>query len=268
MRLLFHHDGPGRSAHPYELDEVGLIEIYRHPVGPDGRAWLRTNFVATLDGAISGADGRSGGINTDSDHHVFALHRALADVILVGAQTVRTEGYRAVDLADWQREIRFRQGLQPFPTLAVVSRSLDLDPALAHPDRPHGPVVIITTGHPSTELEPFRSAGIEVSPVESSEDQRVDLARAVADLAAAGMPRILCEGGPRLHRDLLAADLVDELSLTLSPLVVGGVGQRATSGAALPHQLGFNLHHALWAEDQTLFTGYRRRRTVTGPLSY
>ena len=75
------------------------------------------------------------------------------------------------------------------------------------------------------------------------------------------MPRILCEGGPRLHRDLLAADLVDELSLTLSPQVVGGAGQRATSGAALPHQLGFDLHHALWAEDQTLFTGYRRRRT-------
>ena len=72
---------------------------------------------------------------------------------------------------------------------------------------------------------------------------------------------MLCEGGPRLHRDLLAADLVDELSLTLSPTVVGGAGQRATSGAALPHQLGFDLHHALWAEDQTLFTSYRRRRT-------
>ncbi|HEY5845797.1 MAG TPA: dihydrofolate reductase family protein [Microlunatus sp.] len=261
MRLLFLHDGAGRGVDPYELDEAELIEIYRHPAGPDGRAWLRTNFVATLDGSISGADGRSGSINTASDQHVFGLHRALADVILVGAQTVRTEGYRAVDLADWQREIRSRQGLRPFPTLAVVSRSLDLDPALAHPDRPHGPVMIITTGHPLAELEPFRDAGIEISSVESSEDQQADLTRAVGDLAAAGMPRILCEGGPRLHRDLLAADLVDELSLTLSPQVVGGAGQRATSGAALPHQLGFDLHHALWAEDQTLFTGYRRRRT-------
>ena len=261
MRLLFRHDGAGQGRDPHELDDDDLIDVYRHPVGPEGRAWLRTNFVATLDGSISGADGRSGSINTASDHHVFGLHRALADVILVGAQTVRTEGYRAVDLADWQREIRSREGLRPIPTLAVVSRSLELDPALAHPDRPHGPVMIFTTDHPSAELEPFRAAGIEISMVGGSEDQRVDLARAVEDLAAAGMPRILCEGGPRLHRDLLAAELVDELSLTLSPVVVGGVGRRATSGAALPHQLGFDLHHALWAEDQTLFTGYRRRRT-------
>ena len=150
-----------------------LDRVYRHPAGLGGRAWLRTNFVATLDGSISGADGRSGSINTASDQHVFGLHRALADVILVGAQTVRTEGYRAVDLADWQREIRSRQGLRPFPTLAVVSRSLDLDPAMAYPDRPHGSVMIITTGHPTTELEPFRTAGIEVSSVEARKINRL-----------------------------------------------------------------------------------------------
>ena len=62
----------------------------------------------------------------------------------------------------------------------------------------------------------------------------VDLAEAVRVLAADGLPRVLCEGGPRLHRDLLAADLVDELSLTLSPTVVGGDGQRSTSGWPSP----------------------------------
>ena len=118
-------------------------------------AWVRTNFVASLDGSISGPDGRSGSINTPSDQRVFALHRALADVILVGAQTVRTEGYRAVDLADWQREVRKREGLADFPTLAIVTGSLDLDPALATPAHPHGPVVIITAGHAEADSRPL-----------------------------------------------------------------------------------------------------------------
>ena len=66
-------------------------------------AWLRTNFVATLDGSVQGPDGRSGSINTASDHHVFALHRALADAVVVAGGTARNEGYRAVDLAPWQQ---------------------------------------------------------------------------------------------------------------------------------------------------------------------
>ena len=215
--------------------------------------------MASLDGSISGPDGRSGSINTPSDQQVFALHRALADVILVGAQTVRAEGYRAVDLADWQREVREREGLADFPTLAIVTGSLDLDPSLATPEHPHGPVVIITGGHGDTDFAPFTAVGIKIIQT----GDVVDLAESVRLLAADGLPRVLCEGGPRLHRDLLAADLVDELSLTLSPTVVGGDGRRSTSGSALPHQLGFVLQHTLWADDETLFLSYRAvpRRT-------
>ena len=86
MRLLHHADGPT----PERLDRAGLVDLYRWPQR-SGRAVVRSNFIATLDGSIQGLDGRSGSINTPSDHQVFALHRALTDVILVGAGTVRAE---------------------------------------------------------------------------------------------------------------------------------------------------------------------------------
>lgn len=251
MQLLYTRDQPGLAD---DLGDLGLIDLYRHPTGPGGAAFVRTNFVTSLDGSISGPDGRSGSLNTLSDHHIFALHRALADVILVGAQTVRTEKYRAVDLTGWQSEVRRREGLPAYPTLAIVTRSLDLDPRLAIPEYPHGPVVIITAGHPADELSRFTAAGIEVR----QGDGDVDLVTAVEMFAAEGRPRVLCEGGPRLHRDLLAADLVDELSLTLAPTVVGGEGPRSTVGAPLPRQLGFTLQHVLRAEDETLFTSWAR----------
>ena len=86
----------------------------------------------------------------------------------------------------------------------------------------------------------------------------VDLAQLVDDLAGRGLPRLLCEGGPHLHRDLLAAGLVDELSLTLAPVVICGVGARTTSGDPLPAALDFELQFTLLGDDGALFTSYRR----------
>ncbi len=92
-------------------------------------------------------------------------------------------------------------------------------------------MVATTAGNPAAELDPLREAGVEV--LELGDDE-VDLAGLVDELAGRGLPRLLCEGGPHLHRDLLAAGLVDELSLTLAPVVVGGDGPRTTTGDELP----------------------------------
>lgn len=251
MRLIFDR----RGERPRALDDRELVELLRFPVPPsDG--WVRTNFVTTVDGSITGPDGASASIGTPSDQHLFALHRALADAVVVAGGTARSEGYRAVDLAPWQSELRVSENLAPYPMLVVVSGSARLDPEVAVPAQGEGgPVVLVTTaGHPETTLAPLRRAGIEV--LELGEDA-VDLRAMVDDLAGRGLPRLLCEGGPTLHRDLLAQGLVDELLLTLAPSVVGGIGARTTAGDALPDPVDLELHTVLLGDDDALFTTYR-----------
>jgi riboflavin biosynthesis pyrimidine reductase len=252
VRLLHHADGRPAGA----LTRDDLVALYRWPAGA-GIAHARSNFVATLDGSVQGLDGRSGSINTESDHEVFALHRGLADAILVGAGTVRDEGYRAVDLLPWQTALRSAEGLAPYPVLVVITGSLRLDPAFADPAYEHGPVIVVTSPeHDDGAVRPFLDRGATVlrSPVAS-----IELAWMLERLAAAGLTRVLCEGGPSLHRDLIADGLLDALSLTLVPSAVGGVGRRSTAGAALTERADFELAFVLLGDDQTLFTSYRRR---------
>ncbi len=228
MRLIFDADGGAAR----ELDEAELTELYRFPVPPD-RAYVRSNFVMSLDGSVQGPDGRSGGINTESDHEVFALQRALCDAVLVGAGTVRAEGYRAIDLAPWQRDLRERENLAPFPTLVVLSRSGNVGENISEPaDGAEGGPVVITDA--------------------------ADLGQLLDHLAGTGLVRLLCEGGPGLHGQLIAAGLLDELLLTLAPVAVGGAGLRSTSGPVIDPVADFALRFALHADDGTLFTAYRR----------
>lgn len=264
MRLLYLNSDPSAGS---ELSDGQLSDLYRHPVPGAGAVWLRSNFVTSLDGSIQGADGRAGSINTPSDNLVFALHRAHADAILVGAQTVRSEGYRAVDLEPWQREIRAREGLSDFPLLAIVTRSLDLDPAISlNGESEVGRVLILTTaGKTAAELEPFTAAGIEVTQLDGDD---VDLVAVTEHLARVGCRRVLCEGGSRLHRDLIAADLLDETSLTLAPVMVGGEGRRTTFGGPLPDAPAFALRAALHADDGTLFVRYVRSGRSTQPATH
>lgn len=231
------------------LDDEGLRSLYAMPVGEPR---LRTNFVSTLDGSAQGPDGRTGSINTSTDRQVFGLMRALADLVLVGAGTARVEGYQAVQLNQAQRAARAAVGLTGIPMLAVVSRSLKLDPAITAA-RDCGQVMVITGA--AGDAGPLADAGVEV--LRCPGPGGVHLRRALGRLTERGLTRTLCEGGPTLHRQLLADGLVDDVCLTFVPTMVAGLGRRVTDGPLL--QADFDLAHLIVDQDGTVLGRWSRR---------
>ncbi|MEH1164475.1 pyrimidine reductase family protein [Micromonospora sp. CPCC 205539] len=229
------------------LDDAALTALY----GRADRPRLRVNFVASLDGAVT-LEGYSAGLSGTPDKRVFGLLRMLCDALVVAAGTLRHEGYRAVRLNERRRAWRREQGLAEYPTLVVVSHSLDLDPAqAAFADAPVRPIVLT---HPGAEPPPGLT---DVADVLRFGDDRLDLTAGLAELHRRGLAQLLCEGGPHLFGALTAADLVDELCLTVAPLLAGPGSGRITAGdAAPPRQLA--LQHVLAAGDGALLTRYAR----------
>jgi riboflavin biosynthesis pyrimidine reductase len=204
---------------------AGLAEAYAYPE-PPGLPWLRANMVSSLDGA-SRLEGLSDGLSSEGDKRVFGVLRALADVVLVGAQTVRAEGYRPARARDDFAEARAARGQQPAAAIAVVTRSLDLDLDQPLFTEPLVPTVVVTcAGAPADAL---KAAG-RVTEMIVAGEQQVDLAAAVTALAERGWTRQLTEGGPRLLGQLVEAGLLDELCLTLGPLLSPGDAPRITVG--------------------------------------
>lgn len=187
-----------------DLTDEQLDEHYAPPRTP----WLRLNFVQTVDGSVTGADGVSKSINNDADGRVFQALRRLCDVIVVGAGTVREEGYRP----------------NPRP-LVVVTRSGQVPPTLREGDLGR---VYVATGAAADHLDETRELLGERVLVLG--EQEPDLARLRDVLVERGFGDLLCEGGPHLAHDLLAAGLVDELCWSQVPRLVGGFGKRITAG--------------------------------------
>lgn len=189
---------------------------------PD-RPWLRLGLVTSVDGSTVLAGG-SQALSGPPDRTVFSLLRSLTDVVLVGAGTARGEDYRPVPITPQRRRARQARGQRPTPVVAVVSRGPGL-PAGARLLAEGSGALLLTTAAGA------RSAPAGIEPVVVGEDA-VDLARAVAALRERGLSQVLCEGGPALAGDLVAAGLVDELCLTTSPVLAGGRGPRLLDVAA------------------------------------
>jgi riboflavin biosynthesis pyrimidine reductase len=205
-------------------DGDGLPEVYAAPDQP----WLRVNMVATVDGAATGEDGTSRSINNGADKEVFDLLRDLSDALVVGAGTVRVEGYAV--------------GRKP---LVVVSRTASVPPTQrrAAPGK-----VLMATVSTAPYLEEARKVlGHEHVLVLGS--HRVDLARLKDELVLRGYRHLLSEGGPHLLRDLLDQGVADELDATIVPRVVGGGHRRITDGP--PVEVALRLH-TLVEQDDTL----------------
>jgi riboflavin biosynthesis pyrimidine reductase len=242
---------PGGSA----LDDAALAALYAFPdLGAPPARWLRANMVASLDGAAT-VDGRSGGLSNEADQQVFAMLRAQADVILVGAGTARAEGYRPVwPESQGLRWAWLRDGRAPSPPIAVVTRALDLDlgGALIANAPPHARTIVITT---ESALPGRCAAAARTAEVIVAGEASVDLKAAVDALAQLGHQRISCEGGPHLLAQFAAEGLLDELCLTISPLLAGpDAGRIVTGGLPMPRgaTLPFTLAHTLEDEGYLL----------------
>ncbi|QXC62490.1 pyrimidine reductase family protein [Aquihabitans sp. G128] len=219
---------------------------------PEGRPWVLANMVASADGATA-VEGRSEGLGGPADKAVFSALRSVADVILVAAGTARAESYGPPRTPADRRAEREARGQAPYPRLALVTRSLDLDPTSAmFTEATAPPVVFTVTSAPTAR----RQALDGLAEIVDVGDDGVDLAAALGWLADRGVATVLCEGGPSLNGQLLAAGLVDELDLTTSPLLVGGDSARAAHGPD-GEPLDVELAH-LWEADGVLFARYVR----------
>lgn len=229
------------------------VHVERRP--GDGPCWVLANMVGGLDGSAA-FGGRVGPLSAGPDAELFRLLRAVADVVLVGAETVRRERYGPVRLPDRLRDARRAQGRSPTPPLAVVSRSLALDwgvGAFAEADPAAPPLVITCAGaEPERVAEARRHAEVLVA-----DGDLVDLRAALAALAARGHRVVLCEGGPTLLGELVDGGLLDELCLTLAP-IMGGDALPVALSPSLGRVTEFALSHAA-ADGDTLFLRYERR---------
>lgn len=247
MRLLLPRPTDGDDERDRLLDDDAVAALVaaeaRQPV--DGRPWLVLNMVASLDGATA-VDGVSGALGGAADRVVFHALRGVADVVLVAAGTARAEGYGPP---------KARPDGRPGARLAVVTRSGDLDPAARMFDG-GSPLVLTCEACPPDRREAL--AAVAEVVVVGQDD--VDLAAALAALGDRGASVVLCEGGPTLNGQLVAADLVDEWCLTLAPLLAGGDAKRAAVGGSAPtppHALV--LDRALVADDGELLLRHVRR---------
>ncbi|MBM6591688.1 pyrimidine reductase family protein [Brevibacterium sp. RIT 803] len=236
---------------PAPLATVTLPEAFAFPEDVD--QWVRAVFVASVDGAATIA-GHAGGLGNDIDKQLFALNRASADVILVGAGTARTEVYGpAEDDAQWRH---LRENRSPTAPMAVVSHSLDLDfSASLFTEAPRSARTILITCADAPARAHAQAA--EVAEVIVAGQSSVDLSAAIAELRSRGFARIVCEGGPQLFADLLQAGGVDELCLTRSPTLVAGTETRILRGAQFDPPVELELKTLYGTDDGFLYLLYQ-----------
>jgi riboflavin biosynthesis pyrimidine reductase len=236
-------------AGPGQPDLAGL---YAYP--DRRRAWVRANMIESADGAAT-VDGLSGSLGGSADHEIFGLLRALAGVILVGAGTARAEAYRPARVAP--RWAALRSGRADTPPIAVLSGRLDLDPAgplLAEAPAGARTIVITSESAPADRRAQIaRHADVIIGG-----EHEVTATGAVSALAGQGYREILAEGGPHLLGQLAAAGLIDELCLTISPVLAGGPAGRIIQGSASRPASRLALAHVLADDHGYLLCRYTR----------
>ncbi|CQD13778.1 pyrimidine reductase, riboflavin biosynthesis [Mycobacterium lentiflavum] len=228
-------------------DIAELASFYAEP--PDG---VRVNMIYSADGAAA-FGGRAGPLSSQTDQQLLKILRGFADVVLVGAATARAENYGPVQLSDAQQAERQRAGRSKPPPIAVISQTCRLPTRLV--SDPSQPPLLVTCAESAARHN--RSSDQPCGVLVAGEDT-VDVACAIGLLRAHGLSRVLCEGGPTLLDELVDADVVVEVCVTLAPKLAASqpMGHRRQP-SRLPLPAALRLEHAL-AHDDYLFLKYRR----------
>ncbi|VXB67623.1 dihydrofolate reductase family protein [Nocardioides sp. AX2bis] len=230
MRLILGPDAP-RPVTPDDLPD-----LYARPADAGDGPWVRACMISSLDGAATGPDGLSGGLNNEPDHAVFGALRGLADAVLVGAGTARDEGYGPADVP-----------------LVLISRQGEVPEGLRDADP--GRVMMVV---PASAAHLGEAEGI-LGPehVWVLGEDEIDFAALRDRMAAQGWREVTCEGGPSTLGVLLGAGLIDEVAATVVPRLMAGEHPRMTAGPDVDVDLELM---SLLDEDGTLLGRWRVRR--------
>jgi riboflavin biosynthesis pyrimidine reductase len=239
------------------LDENRLSDFYAYPDDPRS-CWVRGNMIASLDGGAT-ADGKSGALGGAGDRAVFSLMRQLADVVLVGAGTVRAENYSGAQFSPVQRQARQHRGQAEVPPIAVLTNSAMLDHDAKLFTRTDVPPLILTCADAVADATSRLGSVAEVIDASGSRSDRAEASVALQSLADRGLFRVLVEGGPAILGMLIEHDLLDELCMTIAPLLVGGAAKRIATGSGQV-QRPMRRSHLLADEDGYLYARYVRGR--------
>jgi 5-amino-6-(5-phosphoribosylamino)uracil reductase len=241
-----------RLLYPEFVQSVDPAEVYADVPVVDGRPSVRLNMIVSVDGGTSW-NGVSGALGGPADKALFSTLRSLTDVVLVASGTMRAENYGPAQLPTAIQDARRERGQQPNPPIAVVSSSCRFDWGspffTAATSRPY--IVTVSSADASA-----RKQASEVAELIIAGEQTVDLTVAVEELGARGADNILAEGGPTLNGELAKAQLLDELCVTLAPLLASGDAKRIISGSTLAELAHLRLR-SICEADEYLFLRYR-----------
>jgi riboflavin biosynthesis pyrimidine reductase len=241
-----------RLLYPDPADEADLAAVYADMPEQVLRPAVRLNMIVSVDGGTSW-NGVSGALGGSADKALFAVLRSLTDVVLVASATMRAEHYGPAVLAPEVQEVRRQRGQTAVPKIAVVSRTCQFDwnsPFFTAAEQ--RPIVFTVSTAPDENL--IRAADVAEVIIAGEED--VDLKYAVDELGERGAQSVLAEGGPTLNGQLARAGLLDELCVTVSPLLASGDAKRIISGSTLDVLEPLRLR-SICEEDGYLFVRYR-----------
>lgn len=243
MRILLPSDDAASDRDP--------LDLYLSPARQaTGRPWVAVNMVCTADGASVDPTGRSGALGGEADRRAFLALRSVADVIVAGATTVKAEDYGPARVSPEGQAARVARGQEPTPRIAVVSGSLRLDPGMRlFTSGGPRPLVLTTEASDPAARERLAPVADVVLTGEEQVDWPVALA-ALQDLTGARV--VLVEGGPSVIGQLVADGLIDELCLTVAPLMAGGRSPRVAHGDPPPEMRRAQLAHLVEDEGYLL----------------